>query len=150
MCRNQAQQLSVAFAKVPKGNLAPVRLVAIVRESDDGEIDGFSRFWPHEIVFDSDSRFYRGMFDGTVRRTSVVQFAVDAVNPWSSMRQSFRQAKSGDVGDDHNLKGDGFTHGGLCVVAARGQRVLYEFAEEHIGNTPDPLHVVKSSTISVL
>jgi len=48
MCRNQAKELSAAFARVPPGHFPKVRLVAVVREMRDGEIDGFAKFWPHD------------------------------------------------------------------------------------------------------
>jgi len=150
MCRNTAQKLSAAFAEVQPGHLPRVRLVAAVHEVVEDEIEGFAEFWPHEIVFDPEKRLYKALFDGKVRSTSVLRFSVDFVNPRSSMSQSWNLAKQGNVGDKHNFKGNGLTHGGLFVISARGLRLLYEFTEEHIGHSPDPQEVIKRANISVL
>jgi len=150
MCRNQAKELSAAFARVPPGHFPKVRLVAVVRENHDGEIDGFAKFWPHDIVFDLDSMLYKALFDGILRTTSGLKLAADVVQPCSPIIQNWVKAKGGDVGDDYNFKGDGFTHGGLFVMAARGHKLLYAYTQDRIGDAPDPERVIESINISTM
>jgi len=101
-------------------------------------------------VFYPDSLLYKALCDGNLRTTSCLKFAADVVQPCSPMIQKWTKARGGDVGDDYNFKGDGFTHGGLFVMAARGHKLLYAYTQDRIGDAPDPERVIESINISTM
>lgn len=81
------------------------------------------------MYYDVEKGFYKALGGGKVRRSSLAAF----LNPFSRAWKNTRRGVS-RVGDDHNLKGDGLTMGGLFVIGKGNAGVEYMFIEETFGD----------------
>lgn len=131
MCRDEANRLSEAFVR--EGSPS-VRLIAVLHEAEDEEVEGFAKWWPHELLLDSEMQLYSLLFGRELCRSTVAGFLLQLANPWSALNQNMDRGKTGKIGDDWNLNGDGMVHGGLMVVAPHGSGLVYKFSEETLGD----------------
>lgn len=106
-----------------------VRLVCVVHEWKEREVEAFRAYWGGEIFFDPAKAFYSAVHGGKIRRGNVV----DLLNPFSRAWKNMRRAKAGGTVQDSNLVGDGLTMGGVMVFK-KGGAVAYQFAEETFGD----------------
>mmetsp|Transcript_78868 Transcript_78868/g.209431 ORF Transcript_78868/g.209431 Transcript_78868/m.209431 type:complete len:144 (-) Transcript_78868:5-436(-) len=133
--------LSDAFAAAGPG--VDARLVAVLHEKIDKEVAGFAKWWPHDLVHDPSKGFYKALFGGELCTSSISGFLLQLVNPWSKFSGNRGKLTDSPIGEDHNMKGDGLTHGGLVVVRPLGTGIAYQFAEETIGDAALPEQVVQ-------
>lgn len=118
----------------------------MIHEAEEAEIDGFTKYWPHELLHDPTRGFYKALGGGAPTTSTMVGFLVNLANPWSQMNANLKAAKGGPVGDDYNLNGDGFTHGGTVVMKSKGTEIAYQFGENTIGDVSDPKEVVAAAS----
>lgn len=127
LCREQA--LKVMDIK-PKLDELGVKSVVLFHEWIQREIDAFRpKFWKSDVYYDFEKGFYKALGGGKIRKGSLGTF----LNPFSRFWKNARRALA-RVGDDHNLKGDGLTMGGLFVIGKGNTGVEYMFLEQTFGD----------------
>mmetsp|Transcript_13054 Transcript_13054/g.39554 ORF Transcript_13054/g.39554 Transcript_13054/m.39554 type:complete len:185 (+) Transcript_13054:118-672(+) len=108
-----------------------VKLVGIVKEWDQAEIDDFTKkFWPADIFFDESKKIFTSLTDGMETKLSLAQM----LNPFSAAWKAARKAKQ--TVTDHNLKGEGQIPGGLLVMKSGGGGIVYSHLETFFGDHP--------------
>lgn len=115
MCRAEADSLYQQRASLPP----TVRLVCIVKEDLDGEVEDFVReVWPDgEVFLDEKMAFFSALGGGSVSRRSLMALLWGFVNPFANLRRDWKRS---EFVKHHNLKGDGANMGGLYVVREGG------------------------------
>lgn len=126
LCREEAETLQKNKAKF---DALGVKLVAVVKEWDQAEIDDFTKkFWPSDLFFDEQKQLFGALSNGQIHKLSLV----DLVNPFSAAWKNVRRAKK--TVTDHNMKGEGLIPGGLMVIKAGSGGVVYSHQEKTFGD----------------
>jgi len=131
LCREEAQGLSSLRSSLDK---AGVRLCAVVHEDLGTQVQDFRPFFQGPIYLDKERIFYgprhRWMFLSGFVRLSV----------WQSLMRATSK------GIENNLDGEGRLLGGVFVVGADEQGVLFEHRESewgHHANLTEVMEAVK-------
>lgn len=120
--------------------LGGARLVCIVKEDLDGEIEAFERAaWAGgEILLDEDMGWFKAVGGGTVDKKSLAAWMVRALAlPFTRAHANLAHGK----GVEGNLLGEGMITGGAYVVAQGGE-VKWSSREAEIGDGFDVDEVV--------
>lgn len=113
----------------PKFDALGVKLVGIVKEWDQTEIDDFvTKFWPVDLFFDEQKKIFTSLTDGNETKLSMLQLA----NPFSSAWKAARRAKA--TVTDSNMKGEGLIPGGLIVLKSGGGGIVMSHTETFFGD----------------
>jgi len=126
LCREQAVHIWSEREQFKANN---VRLVCVLHEWKEREVEAFTEYWQGEIFFDEAKAFYAAVHSGKVKRGNVI----DLLNPFSRAWKNMRRATKGATVKDSNLIGDGMTLGGVMVFRAGGE-VQYSFPEATFGD----------------
>mmetsp|Transcript_48423 Transcript_48423/g.139068 ORF Transcript_48423/g.139068 Transcript_48423/m.139068 type:complete len:182 (+) Transcript_48423:346-891(+) len=125
-----------------------VRLVAVVKENLDSEVDDFRRaVWPGgEIFLDKSMAFFKILFGGQVRRGSILRTLCQALS-CGKAGQRIRAAAKAAQAQKNNLKGEGYIKGGVLVIR-QGGPIEFAFAETELGEHADIAQVVAAATVA--
>lgn len=130
MCRAEAQNVWARSAEFQAAGAS--RLVCLVKEDIDTQVDEFREFWPGEIYLDEHSDFYKALGGGKEHRPhSLASFLAAMMNPFSSDKSKGNVKKFSSV--KGNLTGEGFVAGG-CFVIRRDGKAQYTFLEQNLGD----------------
>merc|ERR1712137_723933 len=110
------------------------RIVALVKEDIDKEVDNFREYWGGEILLDKDLRFYKALGGGTEYKSrSLVGFMAILANPFSKSTVKKNLARTNATDVKQNFSGEGFVSGGVYVMRKDGT-AAYSFLEEELGD----------------
>uniref|UniRef100_A0A8C5PW89 Peroxiredoxin-like 2A n=1 Tax=Leptobrachium leishanense TaxID=445787 RepID=A0A8C5PW89_9ANUR len=130
LCREEASGLS---AIKPKLDELGVPLYAVVKEKLGTEVEDFQPFFKGEIFLDEKRLFY-----GPQKRKMVLM----GLLRWG-VWQNFRRAWNG--GFEGNLEGEGLILGGMFVIGAGNQGILFEHREKEFGNIANIAEVLEAA-----
>ncbi|KAF5834405.1 hypothetical protein DUNSADRAFT_8960 [Dunaliella salina] len=132
LCRYQARELWLGL----KNQLEKlgVRMVCIVHEWIDREVEAFTPYWPGETYFDKEKDFFKFIGNGKLLTASPWSL----LNPFSSTWGHIAKAKKSVK--QHNLVGNGLIKGGVVIIK-KGGNFTYIHIEKELG-LPAPLHEV--------
>ncbi|XP_063290623.1 peroxiredoxin-like 2A [Pelobates fuscus] len=119
LCREEASGLS---AIKPQLDQLGVPLYGVVKEKIGTEIDDFQPFFKGELFHDEKKLFY-----GPQTRKMML-IALIRLGVWQNFRRAWKDGFQG------NLEGEGLILGGMFVVGAGNQGVLYEHREKEFGD----------------
>lgn len=144
MCRKPAADL---HAKKDELNKNGVRLVAIVKENLDTEIDDFkARAWPEADLFMDESKLmYKIAHGGSFTKVTAGGICKYICNIFCCNKRRFRNAKAAQDDYGMNYKGEGAIYGSILVVDGSG-RIVYSHAEKAMDDHPDVADVVSAAT----
>jgi len=117
LCREEAVWLSSKASQL--GN---VKLVAVVKENLDTEVDDFRQFIKSDIYLDEAMHFY----GPKIRKGG-----------YMSLLSPSLISKLNAIKLPNNLKGEGWIMGGVLVVGPGDQGILYEHLEAKVGDRCD-------------
>ena len=139
ICRDQAISIwearetlteVCAGGQTGKNKKAAVRLVCIVHEWKEREIEAFTKdYWHGELYFDGSKAFYKAVHGGQLKKGSLLSL----LNPFSRAYANIRQVKAAGRVTEQNFEGDGLTLGGLAILDVGGDAV-YTFEEKNFGD----------------
>lgn len=143
MCRRPAAELHAKKAELDQHG---IRLVSIVKENLDSEIDDFrAKVWPDAEVFvDKSKQLYRIATDGKLSSVSKAGFCGFICKVMCCDRERGRRLSESNATYGTNLKGEGFILGSLLVVDKAGT-IVYAHAEQAFDDHPDFSKVVESA-----
>eukprot|EP01101_Sappina_pedata_P013419 TRINITY_DN9684_c0_g1_i1.p1 TRINITY_DN9684_c0_g1~~TRINITY_DN9684_c0_g1_i1.p1 ORF type:complete len:215 (-),score=61.85 TRINITY_DN9684_c0_g1_i1:88-732(-) len=122
LCREEALELS---SLLPKLEAKKIPLIAIVHEQL-GSHEFFDHFFKGPVFLDRDRAFYKVLGDNWMGLTDLLRPSV-----WNNW---LRAKAKGVYG---NLEGEGRLLGGVLVVGAANQGILYQHREKVFGDHAD-------------
>jgi len=126
MCRKEAKEITALLPRLAQQNKTP-KVLGIVLEDLPGEISGFRPYLPNATLFlDKERKMYEALGKKKIG-------LLDLFRP-STISGFFQTKKDSSVSG--NMKGDGFTLGGVLVIGNQKQGVLYEWREPNNLNLP--------------
>eukprot|EP00747_Dinoflagellata_sp_TGD_P179465 gnl/TRDRNA2_/TRDRNA2_30312_c0_seq1.p1 gnl/TRDRNA2_/TRDRNA2_30312_c0~~gnl/TRDRNA2_/TRDRNA2_30312_c0_seq1.p1 ORF type:complete len:210 (+),score=37.86 gnl/TRDRNA2_/TRDRNA2_30312_c0_seq1:188-817(+) len=133
MCRDEALKACARVADMKAAGAS--RVVALVKEDLENEVADFRAFWSEEVFLDENRRFYTALGGGEAHKpyAGVAAFLATILNPFSKRRVKAADSAAKAKGVAGNLKGEGFTSGGVYVVRTDG-KAAYSFLEEDLGD----------------
>ncbi|KAI8100655.1 hypothetical protein M9434_005046 [Picochlorum sp. BPE23] len=144
LCRDQAIALwksRETIANYAQGtDKQPTRMVCVLHEWKQREVDAFKEFWGGELYHDETKAFYKAVHGGQVKKGSLASF----LNPFSRAWKNYRAVKARGAVCDSNLEGDGLTLGGLAVLDSPAGNSVYVFKEETFGDHAPMASVMKA------
>ncbi|CAH2321364.1 redox-regulatory FAM213A [Pelobates cultripes] len=130
LCREEASGLS---ALKPQLDQLGVPLYGVVKEKIGTEIDDFQPFFKGEIFHDEKKLFY-----GPQTRKMML-IALIRLGVWQNFRRAWKDGFQG------NLEGEGLILGGMFVVGAGNQGVLYEHREKEFGDKANLTSILEAA-----
>lgn len=111
-----------------------VGLSCILKENIGSEVDDFiTTAWDHgeNLYMDQQLEFYKAVAGGQLKSSSAAGFLFKYMTGYGKVSSNIKRTESN--GFSGNLKGEGFTKGGLFVVRQDGS-IAYQFHEDEIGD----------------
>lgn len=128
MCKGEARTVS---SLKPELDARGIKLYAVLRESP-GYRD-FLPFFDGEVFLDTEMKFYGPVFR---KRGFFSIFRMETFTMgWKFKKQ----------GIPLNLKGDGWTLGGIFVLGPDDSGLVYEYANQSFGDMVDTANVIKAA-----
>lgn len=130
MCRAEAQSVWSRAAEFQAAGAA--RLVCVVKEDIDNQVEEFREFWGGDVYHDEYADFYKALGGGKEHRPhSLSSFLAAMMNPFS--RDPMKENVKKFSGTKGNLTGEGFIAGGCYVIRTDG-KAQYAFLEQNMGD----------------
>lgn len=144
MCRATALTYAKRFEDMRKAGVS--RIVAVVKEDIQSEVDDFKKgFWSEDVFVDRDMVFYKALGGGEARQPNgLCGFMRKALCPCGGSPQLKANLASAKLmGVEQNMKGEGFVTGGMYVLRSDG-RAAFSFFEDEYGDRADLDKVVSA------
>jgi hypothetical protein len=124
------------------------RIVALVKEDLDTEVQDFRPFWGGDVLLDSEKAFFKAIGGGAVHQPySLASFLAAAFNPFCKARVKGHMDVAKKAGITQNLKGEGFVAGGSYVLDKSGA-VQFSFVEDDLGDHAQPEAIVDALKVA--
>lgn len=123
MCREEAHKL---WEQAPAFTEMGVGMACVLRENIPGQAEELAAIWKGAIYLDEEMDFFQFVHDGKLATAGVLSLLGSA----GSIKRSSTYLRHSGLSS--NLKGDGWTLGGLLVVGP-GDQVEYRFKESTFG-----------------
>ncbi|CAG8561402.1 7202_t:CDS:2 [Ambispora gerdemannii] len=134
ICRNEALKLASHRELITEkmasihGHLSGIKMIAIVQEQIDTEVQDFNDgFWKGDVFIDEEKRFYRALGGGELKWSGTTNFLRSSV--WKKYLNG-RKIVGG------NFKGQGRILGGSYIVYPGSRGIAFEHREKFFGNFP--------------
>ncbi|CAG8729734.1 25847_t:CDS:2, partial [Dentiscutata erythropus] len=125
LCREEA--IKVASYRDLISDKLGVKMVAIVHENLDNEIEEFNKgYWNDLLYFDKEKSFFNCIGGGQIQYGGIMSFLKPSV--WFNIRQNMKTGITG------NFKGDGSVLGGIYIIRQGSGGIEYQYREKVWGD----------------